>query len=445
MLGKDYILTGMENILKQVDAEQAEIVYTFKDHQLTRFANNAIHQNVAERDVSLTIKIVNGKKVSSTSLNSIEPEVVKRAIKRLSEMTRFQPDDPDFESLPPPESYTEVATFDQETAECSPEKRAEFVKIITDKAEKFQVNASGQCSTSTTELAIINSLGIRAYNVSTEANLLTMAIEKMEGFSNLLSRKISNIDPFIVAEESVSKCVNSRNPVELKPGTYTIILEPHGVAQLIEFLCLQNFNAKDYLDESSCITGKLGHKITGENISIYNDPFELDGLPAPFDMEGLPKKKVTLIKNGIANDLTHNSYTANIMKTVSNGNQIGPTYKVPYPLNLTMEAGSNSLEKMIASIENGIYITRLNYVNVVDPINTIHTGLTRGGTFMIENGKITKPVYNLRFTESFLKALNEVSMISNYQRLGGEFYAPVLCPALKINSFKFTGSAKSDT
>ncbi len=441
MQGKDFINSKLEQILKQIDSEQAELVYQFKDHQLTRFANNYIHQNVAERDGTLTIKMIQGKKISSITVNSLDDDIIKGVIKKLKESEQFQPEDPDFISLPSPEHIENITSYDKQTINCSPLKRAEYVKIIVDETQKYNVTASGQCSTTTTELAIINSLGVRAYNVSTEAQLLSMVIEQMEGYSCLTSKSINGIDPYLVAEESVSKCVNSRNPIEIEPDFYTVVLQSYGVAQLLELLCFENFNATVFQEGRSCISGKIGEKITGDLINIYNDPTDPDGLSMSFDMEGLPRKKIQLVENGIARGFVHNSYTANQMKVKSTGNKAGTNQKTPQALNVTMDSGNNSVEQMISSIEKGLYVTKLNYINGVDQIQTINTGLTRGGTFLIENGKITKPIYNLRFTDSTLKLFNNVSMIASDRRIGGD-YCPVLAPTVKIDRFRFTGQTK---
>lgn len=444
MQGKDFVLTGLENILKAIPEDQAEIVYHFEDNQLTRFANNHIHQNVAEKDFNISIKAIRGKKISIVSINSFEPEIINSAIGRLTETLEYQPEDPEFVSLPFHEPITFMKTYDNETGECSPERRAEMVKVIIDKAEKFAVIASGHCNTKSKETAVVNSYGIRAYNTSTSASLLSLVYDKMEGFSSLASQKISDIDPYLVAEESVSKCVKSRHPVEVTPDYYTVILDSYGVGQLLEYLCLENFNAKDYIQSRSCVSGKMNQKITGDLINLLNDPYDPSGLPLPFDMEGLPVQKVVLIEKGIARGVVHNTYTANLMDARSTGNKVNPVMKTPHPLNISMPAGTSSLEKMIERTEKGIYVTRLNYINIVNQKQTIHTGLTRGGSFLIENGKITSAINNLRFTDSILGILNEVSMISEKRLLCGEIFSSVLAPALKINKFRFTGSTKND-
>jgi PmbA protein len=443
MQGKDYILSNLDKIIKKIDAEQVELVYQYKDNQLTRFANNYIHQNVAERDGILTIKTVNGKKVCLATVNSLDDDLVKHTLKRIKEIEEFQPEDHDFISLPKPELIEGNSSYDEYTAFCEPLKRAEYVKKITDMAEKFNTISSGQCSTTFTELAVMNSLGINSYTKGTEANLLSMVMEKMEGFSNLTSYSINEINPDIVAEESVSKCVESRNPVEIEPDFYTVVLDTFGVSQLVELLCFENFDAKSYMENRSCISGKLEQKITGDLVSIYNDPTDPEGVMFNIDMEGLPRKKIELIKNGIAKNIVHNSYTAGQMGVKSTGNKVSSSSNSPYPLNITMKSGDSEIKDMISSVEKGLYITKLNYINAVDPKNTVYTGLTRGGTFLIENGKITNAVYNLRFTDSTLKMFNNISMISNKRRIGGE-YSHVLTPAIKIDRFRFTGKTKTE-
>ncbi len=441
MQGKDYIFSNLEKISKLIQAEQFELVYQYKDNQLTRFANNYIHQNIAEKDGILTIKVVNGKKVSLTTINSFDEDTVKNALLKIKETQLFQPDDTDFISLPNPKLIDIESAFSEETAFCSPLKRAGYVKIINDMAEKFKVISSGQCSTTLNELAVLNSLGIKSYSKSTESQLLSMVMDKMEGFSALTSYDINKIDPNIVAEESVSKCVNSKDSIEIEPDTYTVVLDTYGVSQLVELLCFENFDAKSFMEDRSCVSGKLGQKITGDLVSIYNDPTDSEGLVSSIDMEGLPRKKVALIENGISKNIVHNSYTASQMKTQSTGNKAGVSNNTPYPMNIVMERGQSSLNQMIGSVEKGLYITRLNYINAIDSKQTINTGLTRGGTFLIENGKISKPVYNLRFTDSTLKMFNSISMVSKDRRIGGE-YSHVLTPAIKIDKFRFTGKTK---
>lgn len=443
MQGRDYILSNLDKILKIIEAEQVELVYQYRDNQLTRFANNYIHQSIAERDGILTIKTVNNKKVCLATVNSFDEEIVKNALKRIKEIEVFQPQDHDFVSLPKPQLIEGISSYDEETENCEPLKRAEYVKKITESAEKFNTISSGQCSTTFTELAVMNSLGINSYTKSTESNLLSMVMEKMEGFSSLTSYSINKIDPNIVAEESVSRCVESKNPIEIEPDFYTVVLDTYCISDLVELLCLDNFNAKSYMENRSCISGKLEQKITGELISIYNDPTDSDGIMSSIDMEGLPKQKIELIKNGIAKGFVHNSYTANQMGVKSTGNKSSTSSNTPYALNVTMDSGNDDMKNMIETTEKGLYITRLNYINCIDPKNTIYTGLTRGGTFLIENGKIKNAVYNLRFTDSILKMFNHVSMISKKRRVYGE-YSHVLAPALKIDRFRFTGKAKSE-
>lgn len=445
MLGKDYIFSKLDNILKQINAEQCELAYVFKDDQLTRYANNYIHQNVAERNGTLTIKIINGKKSAYASINSLEEDKVKHTISNLYESINFSPEDPDFVSLPSPKEYTSLSSFDEETAFCSPQKRAEIVKIITDEAIKNNAISSGQCNTSMTETAVFNSLGVKAYTNISKAFLLSAVMkDKGEGFAEYLAPRISDIDPHEIAIKSVERCIKSLNPIEIKPDNYTVVLDTFGVAQLMEMFASENFGAYEVLEEKSCVSGKLGEKITGENISLYQDPLNEKGFIIPFDLEGQPSLRVPLVEKGIAKSILHTSYTANMMKSGSTGSKLSTFSHKPYPQLVSMDGGQNTVEEMIESTEYGLYIARLNYLGVVEPRHTLTTGLTRGGTFLIKEGKIVAPVYNLRFTDSLLKIFSNVTMLSKERRYGGEMYTSVLAPAIKTERFRFTGSAKSE-
>jgi PmbA protein len=443
MLGKDYIFSKLENILKQVNSEQCELVYVFKDDQLTRYANNYIHQNVAERNGTLTVRIINGKKLAYASINSLEEDKVKHTINNLYESIKFSPEDPDFVSLPSVKEYSNLSSFDEETAFYSPEKRAEMVKIITQEAEKYNAISSGQCNTSMTETAVFNSLGVKAYNKMSKAFLLSAVMKDGEGFAEHLAPRISDINAHEIAQKSVERCIKSANPIEVKPDNYTVVLESFGVAQLMEIFASENFGAYEVMEERSCVSGKLGEKITGENISLYQDPLNENGFITPFDLEGQPSKKIPLVENGIAKSILHTSYTANMMKSESTGSKLSTFSHKPYPQLVSMDAGNNTVEEMIESTEYGLYIARLNYLGLVEPRHTLTTGLTRGGTFLVKDGKIVAPVYNLRFTDSLLKIFSNVTMISKDRRYGGEMYTSVLAPAIKTERFKFTGSART--
>jgi predicted Zn-dependent protease len=432
----------IESILNYSRAEQTEVFYSGEDTALTRFANNYIHQNVAERDANVSIRVVIGKKIGTASTNKLDEMSLKLAVDKAIEIARTQPENPQFVSLPSPSSYMEIDAFVPRTAEVSPVQRAEAVKIIVDEAQKKGVIASGAYSTSSYDLLIANSLGLFAAQKQTlaELNLVVTGDNGASGYASIITRDAADIDPKALANEAIEKCLKSFEPISIEPGDYTVILEPYAVGTLLSFLGYIGFGALSMQEGRSFMCDKIGQKITGENITIWDDALDPAGLPAPFDYEGVPKMNVMLIENGIAKGVVYDSYTAGIEGVNSTGHGLpAPNSFGPVPLNMFMKEGDSSIDEMIASTQKGVYVTRFHYTNVVEPMTTTITGLTRDGTFLIENGKITAAVKNLRFTNSILEALSNVSMISSETKLV-EGFGGSRVPAIKVDSFTFSGT-----
>jgi len=432
-------------IMDYSPADQTEVLYSGGNSALTRFANNYIHQNVAESDSSVSIRVVAGKRTGSTSTNKLDEFSVKRAVDKAVEIARIQPENPKFVSLPTPSIYEKIDTYVSHTAAYTPQDRAKGIAQIIDRAQSKGVIASGAFSTSETELIIANSSGVWAEQKMTlaELNLVVTGEKEASGYANRITRDVAEIDFEAVAFEAIDKCVNSLNPISVEPGDYTVILEPYAVGTLVAFLGYLGFGALAVQEGRSFMCGKSGQKITGENITIWDDGLNRRGMTMPFDFEGVPKKKVMLIENGIAKDLVYDSYSAGIEGKSSTGHGLpAPNSDGPIPLNLFLKEGDSSLAEMIASTRRGIYVTRFHYTNVLEPISTTLTGLTRDGTFLIEDGKIKAAVKNLRYTNSILKALSDVSLISKETRLVEGFYGGNLVPALKIDNFTFSGTTE---
>jgi len=432
----------IRSILEYSRADQTEVFYSGGDTALTRFANNYIHQNVAERDANVSVRVIIGKKIGTASTNKLDETSVKLVVDKAIEIARTQPENPQFVSLPEAASYADIDTFVSRTAETSPIQRAQAVKIIVDEAQKKGVIASGAYSTSSQYLLIANSLGLWAEQKQTlaEINLVVTGDNGASGYANIITRDTTDIDPRALADEAIEKCLKSFDPIAIDPGDYTVILEPYAVGTLMSFLGYIGFGALAVQEGRSFMCDKIGQKITGENITIWDDALEPSGLPTPFDYEGVPKKKVMLIENGIAKGVVYDSYTAGIEGIKSTGHGLpAPNSFGPVPLNVFMKEGDSSIEEMIASTQRGVYVTRFHYTNVVEPMTTTITGLTRDGTFLIENGKIAGAVKNLRFTNSILDALSKVSLISKETKLV-EGFGDDRVPAIKVDSFTFSGT-----
>ncbi len=448
MKGKAEILRILKKTLKHSPADQSEVLLITEDSSLTRFANSSIHQNVAEENATLSVRVIFGKKIGSASTNVINDESLKKVVDKAVEIAKLQKENPDFVSLPERKKIREINTFFPATAAYSPAQRAEGVQLVVKTGARHDLSAFGAYSNGTVELGVANSRGIEAYTVFTDAFLnVIMMSNGASGYANSVSRNIEDIDPGKIAGEAAEKCLGSKDPREIEPGEYEVILEGYAVSDLLLFLGHLGFGALAVQEVRSFMCNKFGKRITGENITIWDDGLNPESFAVPFDFEGVPKEKVILVEKGIAKNVVYDSYTAAKEKRNSTGHALpSPNTHGPMPLNLFLQSGEATKEEMISSTKRGILVTRFHYTNVVEPMKTIITGMTRNGTFLVEEGKIKSPVKNLRFTESILKALSNVSMICREGKLASEgtiyerrFATGSVVPAIKVDKFNFSG------
>lgn len=452
MLGKQKITELIDFALNKSPADQTEILVNYFESYLTRFANSAIHQNVAERNGSLSIRVIIGKKIGSASTNIFDLDSIDQTLNKAMEIAKFQPENPDFKSLPKPSAgYKTINIYNKKTHDLSPKDRANAVKTIIEKVKGAGLRAFGSFTNGASEYGIGNSLGIRAYASSSDAycNVAAMG-ENSSGYAQVGSRDVNQIKPEKIAERAIKKALDGKNPTEIEPGLYEVILEPLASSELLDFLGYLGFNAKTYQEGRSFMCDNMGKKVMGDNITILDDAYNEQGFTFPFDFEGVPKQKVQLIEKGIAQGLVYDSLTAGKENKESTGHALpAPNTFGPVPTNLVLLPGDSSLDKMIRNTKKGILVTRFHYTNTVEPKKTIFTGMTRDGTFLIENGAVTKPIKNLRFTESIINALNKVLEISQDLTLigggagyEGRFATGSLSPALRIESFNFSGKTE---
>lgn len=437
MIGRDEALRIVEKAIGYSEADQTQVTFTIGESSLTRFASSVIHQNVAERNASMTIKAVCGKRLGYSSTNRLDDKSVKSAVSKAVQFARYAPENPDFVSLPKPKPVPDAPTYDERTAAFSPEERAEAVADVIAQAEERGATAAGSLSTGFEEYAIANSLGVRAYSPHTLASLTTvMNADSGFGYADRVSARIDDFDMVEAGTEAAVRSVESKDPVAIEPGEYDVVMLPYAVTELLEFLSYLGFGALAVQEGRSFMNGKFGRKIMGENVTIWDDGLNPAGLPRTFDPEGVPKQRVDLIVNGVANAVVYDSYTAHKEGKESTGHAIGVTTTYgPMPSNMYMQPGDSSVEEMIASTKKGIFVTRFHYTNAIHPILMLITGMTRDGTFLIEDGKITKPLKNLRFTDSVIERLSNVEMISKETKR--QTWA--VAPAIKVRGFRFTG------
>jgi len=447
VLGKTRLAEIAERVLREASADQTEVCVTSNDSHLTRFAANTIHQNVSETDVTVRVRSVVDKKTGVASGNEFDDEGLKRIVASAEMIARFQQENPEFRSLPEPRPAQRVDAFVEATAGASPMERAEGVERILKLSRAENLEAAGAFATEAQELFIANSLGVRAYHQGTVASAMAVIMsDDSSGYGSAASMDVGDIDTEAVGRAAVEKALRSRSPQPIEPGEYTVILEEEAVADMIFFLGYMGFGALAVQEGRSFMSGKLGQTITGKNVTIWDDGADPRGLPLPFDFEGVPKEKVVLIENGIAKGVVHDSFTAGCEEgAFSTGHALPmPNTFGPIPINLFLAPGGASKEEMLASTKHGIWVTRFHYTNIVHPVKAILTGMTRDGTFLIENGKITKPLKNLRFTQSVLDALANVEALgADLKLVKDEWNALGTCvPAAKIHGFQFTGATE---
>jgi predicted Zn-dependent protease len=410
---------------------------------LTRFASSQIHQNTWRETLSVSVlAVVDGNRVGVASAPSLDADAVRAALDNAVAIARVTPPNPEFPGLAGPSEYPQADVYDEATASTTPAERASSVARALDEFPKT-IEAAGYVETTGTEIFIAGSSGLRAYTTSSQAGCSVMAIaENSSGFAESVERKLSALDVGVLAERAVKKAELGKDPKPVEPGAYTVVLEPSGTSTILQFLAYIGFGAKSYLEGRSFVSGKLGQKVMNELVTIVDDPTAPDALGLPFDFEGTPSSRVVLVDKGVARDVVWDRTTAKKAGRESTGHGLPPPNPSgPFPLNLRMQPGDKSLEQLISSTERGLLVTRFHYANIVSEKETVLTGMTRDGTFMIEDGKLAHGVKNLRFTQNAVEALNNVEAVGDKTETSTElFFGGSRAPALKIRDFKFSSA-----
>ncbi len=440
MVDMQALMDMCEQALECSPAAETQLIVASSQTGLTRFANNTIHQNVTESDAIISVQAVEGKRLGVARTNNTSPEGLAACAERAATIARHQVEHPGFPGLADPAEHAVIEQDFGGTADCTPEQRAAAVAETVTVAERDGLAASGAFATEVGGTIVANSHGVRAEHVSASSNLnVTMIGEDSAGRSTAVALRVEDIDAAAVAEVAAAKARDSAGPARIEPGEYTVVLEEDAVAELVEFLGWSGFGAKAVQEQRSFLCGQIGERICGDNITIWDDGLDPAGFALPFDYEGVPRQKVVLIEEGIARGPVHDRTTAAKDGVQSTGHALPPPASWgPFPMHLHLLTGDSSVQEMIRSTERGILVTRFHYTNIVHPIRTELTGMTRDGTFLIEDGQVTRGLRNLRFTQSILEALSNVEMIGRTAKLTE--YARI--PALKIRNFRFTGTTE---
>jgi predicted Zn-dependent protease len=427
-------------------ALEADGVHVLAFHSwggLTRFAESQIHQNTWREDLEIRVlAVADGNKIGVAATHSSDPSAIARAAADALALARVSPANPDFPGLAGPAEAPVKRGFDEATAEASPQERAEYVRAAL--AEfPADMKGAGYVESVGDEVLVAASTGLAMFGSTTHAGLSVMAMSSdSSGVAEIIERRLGDIDASAIAARAVGKAELGRNPRPIEPGAYTVILEPAASSTIMQFLGYLALGAKGYLEERSYFSGKIGKKICSDLITIVDDPVGPESLGLPFDFEGTPPQKVTLIDHGVARDVVWDRTTARKAGRASTGHGLPPPNSMgPFPLNLRMEAGSSSVDDLIASTERGLLVTRFHYSNVVNEKETVLTGMTRDGTFLVEDGKLRHGVNNLRYTQNAIEALSNVEGVGDRTEISSElFFGGSRSPALKVRDFKFSSA-----
>ncbi len=430
---------AVEQAAKSFGVSDVEALFGAHRAALTRFANNTIHQNVAEQDRWISVRVALDQRTARATTNRFDPDSIRSAVEQALALARSAAPNSDLLPLNEPSVVSETKRFDAATAAATPDHRgravAEAIRIVEGSGQ----TAAGIYSTGQSVEAIFNSRGVAAWHAETMAQFsITAMAGDSSGWAKASAVSHTAIDPVALARSAAEKARLSRDPEELAPGRYTVILEPAAALDLVGQMC-GDFSATSVNDSRSFLTDRLGTKLFGDNIHISDDVSHPLQSGVPFDGEGVPRRKLTLVEAGVPRELAYARSSAHRAGVEPTGhgfplpNEVGEA-----PLNIVIAGGSVSIDQMIASTERGILVTRLWYIREVDPYEKIMTGMTRDGTFLIENGRVARGLRNFRFNQGIIELLNNVEALSPSVRASGEEAFDMVVPAMKVRNFNFT-------
>jgi PmbA protein len=437
------IVDAVLRLAKSIGVPETEVHVDENISALTRFANNAIHQNVAEHTLNVSVRTQVDQRTARATTNRTDEDSLRAAIEASLSLAHSQPKNPHLLPVPGKQRYRGVNRFVKKTAALTPEDRARAVRRACDLAIKKGQTAAGIFSSAQAQTAMGNSGGLFAAYRDTHAVFsITMQEGSAASWAKENAASVADVHPQQLAERASEKAHRATDPRELEPGRYTVILEPPAVLDLVGFL-FYDFAATALRDKRSCFNERMGKQVLGKNIRIEDDVYHTLQLGAPFDGEGIPRQRVLLVDQGVPKNLVYSRASAKIAKKEPTGHGFMlPNEYGEAPMNLVFSGGKASLDEMIASTERGLLVTRLWYIREVDPYEKIMTGMTRDGLFLVEKGQVTSAARNFRFNQSILEMLRNVEMMGPAVRATGEEAFEMVVPAMKVRDFHFSEVTK---
>jgi predicted Zn-dependent protease len=438
-----------EQALRAAEGDEAEVLVHAERSGVARYASSVVHQPTLVDDAQIRMRIVRDGKVGWASTNRANglDELARRA----GEAADQARPDPDFPGLAPPAEYEPAGGYDPETAELGADDQARLAGEAIAAAGDFGLY--GYFTSALTQIALASSTGLSAEQELTDAAVLALAAtDDASGWAEHTSWRVSDLDPAAATRESTSKAARTRDAQELEPGTYPAVLEPYAVAELLRWFSYDSLGAQGFLEDRSFFCERIGETLFDEKVTLADNGLDPVNFPKSFDFEGTPRRRVPLIEDGVARGVVWDRMTAARAGDGHESTGHAPPedwrYFGPLPTAFDLAPGdADSVDELAERSGDGIYVTRLHYLGIIDSRGAVLTGMTRDGTFRIQDGKVAEPLVNLRFTVPMGDVLGEVPgltserMLVNLNELyGGRYPFGALVPALATAKFQITGT-----
>ena len=447
--GADAMLDPLRRALREVEADEADIQVHRRRAAITRYAHSSIHQNAISDETHVRVRAIVGKAVGVVSTNSLDPAALEDALAAAAALARASRPDEEWPGVAEPEPIAPAQAFDHDTASVDALAQARAIGRVC-AALPRGMRGAGTHQIEITEDAVANTRGLAAYAPATMAYLRALVqSDAGSGYAEDLAWRSGALDPEGVAARAVEKCALDRDRTQLAPGDYEAVFEELAVAEILRIVSLTGLGGQSVKEGRSFMSGRIGERVTGERFTLADDALDPRTLAIPFDVEGTPKRRVTLVERGIARGPVYDRASALSAGTRSTGHAADPGR---YPAgglaaNLTMAGGTAARDELVGAVGRGILITRFHYTNTPDPRAATMTGTTRDGTFLIEDGKIKGALANVRYTMGALDLFAGIELLGP-QRLARDWWSSngmgsVVClvPPMKVRRATITGSS----
>ena len=456
MIGPDDLAALLVRALERSGEPEADAYARWTRRGFARFASGDLGQHMHVEQPRALVRVARGRRVAEVATSQIEEDSLVEALAAAAAMAPEIPEDEDFpgftrDDQPP---GTTAPRYSEATASLSAERRVDVLEPVLGAIARHGLVATGALEAARSVEAVATSHGLARSHESTTAGFKVWALENAggggasgHGFGTAVS--IDDLDLAGETERAIRDCERGRDPIELSPGEYDVVLEPPCVAELMEWLSFIGLGARELSQGSSPLAGRIGEPISGSALTVIEDPSSELALAGPFDREGVTRQTVPLVERGVARGVVYDRIWAARMKTESTGAALASNFAEggSVPSSLVVGGGkAKSSDELVGGIERGLYVRRLHYVNgMLEPRRAVMTGLTRDGTFLVEDGKITRAVGNMRFTDSLLEAFERVDGLTEARQLCPTWWSDagsVAAPAVRVRRLRFTGGSQ---